>query len=654
MSTNIDTGSFLPLTLRNQFYLDLCASIDVEMQYFKDNVCTPLKDTFNIRNITDTARLQEISSSFGYYPNTILNSSTDFLKSEISSISYRIKRKTTYSGYQKTFDSIPEVGHVYNLFWNDVSLVKAVNFNGSSVTEVAGTGDGSTLHFQYTLEQYSTYVNQTIDIKVNNASIYVTATNAAVEILTTSPNVGSGTYTRATGNLIFTFITAPAMSSAIGVTYTSSITDINTYLLSIVFGQPFTNIIPQYYYSFFSNTSILLDDGNFLDSGLYLDTNVLKTATHHLAIEICPITLTTVNSIKYLTTADVLDYVAYYSHYNRKVTENPHVGVQICLYTDNSRFYDNLAYGSYTIPALEAKLAVTQDYSAGSIVDMFTYVVAGTGIKTMWNHSQTPGSLTALLNQVYSRTLTSNEVDDTGNYYKVNTYIPSNTITNVLIMTGDGVNYTASGTLAYGNISPKSIYLSYTANNTAITINDNTGDGTMSSLSFDGTIDYSTGIYDFNFVNAQPFAEIVSSTGGISSIVNYQLAFITIIKTSAIVTFTYSGVQYQAMFDSSGTVIPYAAAHIVSGSITTLGVLNMVWNVTLDAVAVTCSYEYDDYSIPANGTQVLLNYKTKDNVAITEIGILDSTGKLVVYGTIPPVLWPDRNYHLGLEILVKK
>lgn len=97
---------------------------------------------------------------------------------------------------------------------------KVVDFteidNIESVTQVP---DGVITNFTKTLTDFADYTNTSIDILVSGVSISVTATDAEPEILTTSPDVGSGTYTRATGVLDFTFTTAPLATDTVQVQY---------------------------------------------------------------------------------------------------------------------------------------------------------------------------------------------------------------------------------------------------------------------------------------------------------------------------------------------------------------------------------------------------------------------------------------------------
>jgi hypothetical protein len=100
------------------------------------------------------------------------------------------------------------------------SSTSSVDFEEISVTETLGTGDGTTVNFTLTLDDFAHYNNQTIDIEVDGTSINVSASDVATEVLSTTPDVGDGTLVRSTGALDFTFDTAPTDGQAITVTYT--------------------------------------------------------------------------------------------------------------------------------------------------------------------------------------------------------------------------------------------------------------------------------------------------------------------------------------------------------------------------------------------------------------------------------------------------
>jgi len=107
-------------------------------------------------------------------------------------------------------------------FSNNQVFTPNVSFTAFPVTQTLGTGDGSTTNFQVVLNSNfkSFYNYQSIGILNNGTTINVTASNASTEILTTSPNVGSGTYNRTTGLLSFTFSVAPTKGNLLQLTYT--------------------------------------------------------------------------------------------------------------------------------------------------------------------------------------------------------------------------------------------------------------------------------------------------------------------------------------------------------------------------------------------------------------------------------------------------
>lgn len=119
----------------------------------------------------------------------------------------------TYGGVflTKTWGSVP--------FVTGISDPDNINYTNHNVQRSIGTGDGSTTNFTYTIAKSSIYVNQSIDILLNGTSINVTASDADPEVLTTTPDVGNGTYNRSTGVLSFTFNSAPALNATIKASY---------------------------------------------------------------------------------------------------------------------------------------------------------------------------------------------------------------------------------------------------------------------------------------------------------------------------------------------------------------------------------------------------------------------------------------------------
>lgn len=96
---------------------------------------------------------------------------------------------------------------------------KTINFSEIVNTEQIAVADGETTEFTFTLTDYTNYVQSSIDILVDGVPLSIIASADDPEILTTDPDVGSGTFTKSTGVLSFTFMEAPIEGSVIDVNY---------------------------------------------------------------------------------------------------------------------------------------------------------------------------------------------------------------------------------------------------------------------------------------------------------------------------------------------------------------------------------------------------------------------------------------------------
>lgn len=68
-----------------------------------------------------------LMKTFGYTPNLILDTSYEYTLLEALSVPFRIKRKTTYQGYELGFKLQDRIGKIYNLFWNGNKLIKVID-----------------------------------------------------------------------------------------------------------------------------------------------------------------------------------------------------------------------------------------------------------------------------------------------------------------------------------------------------------------------------------------------------------------------------------------------------------------------------------------------------------------------------------------------
>jgi hypothetical protein len=554
MSTNIDVGKLLPKVMQTDFWEDLCDSISDELELLKTEISNKI-DLYYVRDITDESQLFEIATTFGYSPDRSLDDSLAYFKQEINSISFRIKKKTSYQSYDYIFSSIPIIGYVYNLFWDGLNLIKAVD---STTTE--------------------------------------------------------------------------------------------TYITTQDYSLPFTHVIPEYYYTSLLNEAPTLDSGQNLDENWTLDINIQKISTHHIAIEVVPVTLITYLSQEYLLTLDYLNFLLKAANYTRKATEVPHVGVQLSLITDQSRYYDNLSLSTYTVPSLKANFAVTQNFAIDSKFFMFYKLCAGIGQQPMFSRlSPPPGNISSLSNEIYCKTLSDGESTDLDNWWLINSYIPSGTILNYIFATGDGSTSSLSGNFSYTNIIPLTITLDYESSSVSYSIDDD-GVGNLSSSTFTGTINYSTGVYIFNFYKDYDITDEIISSGSVSTL-NTNTANQNLLVETFTVTYFISSTQYTATTDIYGTI---SGTGISSGYITATGLISITFTTVIDASNVTANYTYRQYSIPDSGTSIYISYRTEEQVSITEIGIKNYSGQLIAYATVPPIYAPNSIFHLGLEFFIQK
>jgi hypothetical protein len=111
-------------------------------------------------------------------------------------------------------------------FVNGTSTKTITDYSAIAATAPLGVGNGIVTVFTLTLPNFKYYTAESIDILVNGTSIHVTAVGDPVETLTTTPDVGGGTYTLATGVVSFTFDSAPILDDVVTVSYVYNIEDI--------------------------------------------------------------------------------------------------------------------------------------------------------------------------------------------------------------------------------------------------------------------------------------------------------------------------------------------------------------------------------------------------------------------------------------------
>lgn len=130
------------------------------------------------------------------------------------------------------------------------------------------------------------------------------------------------------------------------------------------YSLPFLGFDAELFFKSDQVTGVTLDEDPvwYLDGTVHptLDEDLNKSPTTHLAIEYTPDKLITENSIEYYINNTYLKYLLSASLYNKKLTEVPHVGVQVNFLTDTTGYYDNLSNSTYSTPILKLNCATTQ------------------------------------------------------------------------------------------------------------------------------------------------------------------------------------------------------------------------------------------------------------------------------------------------------
>lgn len=109
-------------------------------------------------------------------------------------------------------------------FAGGIPSAESLSFTAFTQIEQMGTGDGSTTNFTFTIGNSTDYNALSVDILIDGVSDNVTAVDAGTDETLTGDS-GSGTYTKASGVVDYTFASAPDSGTLIEVKYTVDISD---------------------------------------------------------------------------------------------------------------------------------------------------------------------------------------------------------------------------------------------------------------------------------------------------------------------------------------------------------------------------------------------------------------------------------------------
>jgi len=459
---------------------------------------------------------------------------------------------------------------------------------------------------------------------------------------------------RTIGRLGFTYILFKDQTKLVrAINQNSLINKLSTHNVS----EPFVDVTPIYHFSRYVEESVSLDADPlyYLDSPAvwYLDQSIVIKSTKHTAIEYVIDQLITEDSTEYLLTPRYFQFLRQSVNYGRKVTEFPHIGAQLTLITSTTGYYN---YGhpsdAYGILDLKASSSVTDNFVLND-TSIFYKIKAGIGTQTQSSATEpSPTYVTSLGQEIYEQLLSQeNQIFRAGGYTIISFYIPSSTINNEIIATGDGSTDVFTGSLGYSNIVPSTLVFEYTSSPDDIVATTNEfgeiiGDDTS------GTINYETGEYTLNTYREYLRTNETIATDSISSISGYTTGFGNITPNTFRLFYYFGSTLYEANDDGSGNI---TGTNIDSGTIDySTGALNVTFTSSTDASQdVYCRYNYRTFSVPDNGANIVVKYRTNENIEITEVGIENLSGDLVAYGTFPPVKFSGPNDHLSIQFAIK-
>jgi len=125
----IDLKKLLSTALKNNFWEDFMDVLSQELETFRSEIAEK-KDFFNVRNLADSDsqdRMIEMSKTFGFTIDRSIDETTDYLENNLNVTSNRIKHKTSYTGYNYIFNLAQYYGLVYNYFLLNDILTRGID-----------------------------------------------------------------------------------------------------------------------------------------------------------------------------------------------------------------------------------------------------------------------------------------------------------------------------------------------------------------------------------------------------------------------------------------------------------------------------------------------------------------------------------------------
>ena len=388
------------------------------------------------------------------------------------------------------------------------------------------------------------------------------------------------------------------------------------------------------------------------DNLLYLDRASSKKLSKHIAVEICPDSLTEENSVMYYMTSTIMNYLKSNVDRTRRAIECAHPGVQISLLMDSSA--DPLSSGgaSYSVPSMQVLCSLTDLYDGAQLYNYFNKIKIGTGVQAISSGSYP----TDLANRVAEQTVLESNIAEVGHWRIFYIEFMGNTVNEEILTLAEeppNDNTTFSTSVLTTPVKPKSVHIAYYSGSTQYELEDD-GAGTLSGIKGGGSINYSTGVIELTLYREHFILEEDFGVGDGTTTAFNSTLFGTPIKTGSLtVIVTISNVIYEAHDDGSGNIT--LAGIVSSGTINySTGDISITFTTAPDSSTnVYARYTYTDYSYLNSSYDVVARYETSENLPITEAGLYDQTGQLVAYGTFPPIIAGDTQNHISVQFIIK-
>lgn len=538
-------------------------------------------------DLMDYGRLIEVSSLLRYPFDVSINNNVEFLRNEVRAIPFKIKNKGTVKLYKSLFPAIKCIGGIFLYYYNGENLVR----HTESLLKNANTFIPYEPYFHYPIENYSGNI-------VENSRL------------------DSGLFLDEDPLWKLDLFSSKRITKH--------------FALEIY--------LNQYFYSGMEGASP--------DSGLSPSAGLAPSTLLSPAVGLAP-----EPRIAYLITNEFFSYVSLNVEQSKRVTDNIHVGCQLCSVADSTHIIDSLDT-IYTTFSLLMNSLTTDFFDSITSASEMEYIVFGTGY-----HDDLPklrgGGIqpTELKNKIAKIKILEEEKYEHGDWFGACARYQGFLINDIEVGVGDGATTNFSKILLTTPIKKGHVEIQYTSGGVIKTTKDNMY-GKFRGGDASGTIDYETGSLIFETNIVQTTSDNVADATGVETHFEYQTeGFVPIIENTIFITYIINGTSYVAEDNGTGNIIGTSCtgtAIYSTGFVELDFGLNPVGNISI-------TYNVQTFSTPDLDTPIICKYYTeKSDTYISEAGVLDTSGNLIAYSTFPRIGFKDFTNHLSMGFLLKR